>query len=117
MKKLFQLTNQYFESSCSRTPQYLAWHRTFKREFGNFLGEMGCADIRFSKPNHFDGSGFFSAPNGKIFYFSVSDLRWFKDKMLIRTAQNYSDFTGGPNQYATLSNEEDFRNQFKRIIQ
>jgi hypothetical protein len=116
MNKLLQLTAEPFESASYRTPQYLTWHRTLKREFKKFLESLKCTDIQISKPNHFDGSGFFRAPSGQIFYFSVSDLRWAKNNMLVRTAKGFSDYTGGHNQYASLAFPTVFESEFKRII-
>lgn len=115
MKKAINLTGQEFESSSGRTPQYLTWHRTFKREFTKFLQARGVTEIAIGKPNHFDMSGFFKAPNGQLWYFSIGDLRGFKENMLIRTAKHNRDFTGGMNQYATLRSEQEFTDQFDRI--
>lgn len=116
MKKAIGLTLQEFESSSGRTPEYLAWHRTFKREFTKFLEARGCTEIAIGKPNHFDMSGFFRNKNGQLWYFSISDLRGFKDKMLIRTAKHNRDFTGGMNQYASLHTVERFTDNFDRIM-
>ena len=116
MKKALTLTHQEFESSCNKTPQYLTWHRTFKREFTNFLFGNGAVDVKIGKPNHFDMSGFFTDRSGKIWYFAVSDLRWSKDTMLIRTAKSYTDYTGGVNRYIPLENIEKFKTFFNRIV-
>jgi hypothetical protein len=52
-------------------------------------------------------SGFFTAPSGQVYYFSCSDIRhWGYDKLLIRTAKNYTDYTGGSNQYVGISKED-----------
>lgn len=105
MKKTLSLITDEFESSSTRTPQYLEFHRTFKREFTKALSLVGCTNVDIGKPNHFDVSGFFTAPNGQIWYFSISDLRWSKDKMLIRTAKHYKDWTGGGNQYVKIDSD------------
>lgn len=96
-------TNKHFESSASQTPEYLAWHRLFKREFTKFLQERGMTDIEIGRPNHFDMSGFFRAGR-QLYYFSISDLRWSKDTMLIRTAAHNKDWSGGSNMFCPLSN-------------
>lgn len=116
MKKTIELTKQHFESSSYRTPQYLEWHRTFRRELTKVLRALGATEIDIRKPNHFDASGFFRAPRGQVFYFSVSDLRFFKTDMLIRTAKSFSDYTGGTNQYIKLDNEIDFIARLNQII-
>lgn len=117
MKKAIEATNQEFESSSSRTPEYLAWHRLFKREFTKLLESKGMTGIEFSKPNHFDMSGFFTDAKNQIWYFRVEDIRWSKDKMLIRTAQHYKDYTGGKNEYVPLDGtHEDFEAGFDYIL-
>ena len=117
MKKALKATQQEFESSTGKTPEYLAWHRLFKKEFTEFLTNfLGCTKVEISKPNHFDMSGFFQRPSGQIWYFRIGDIRWSKDKMLLRTAESFSDFTGGTNQYVSLKNEIDFTFQFRKLI-
>lgn len=117
MKKLISETKKDFESSSGRTPEYLAWHRLFKKELTKFLQEnFKIKEINISKPNHFDASGFFSLDNGNMYYFSLSDLRGFKDSLLIRTAQSFKDYTGGNNQYARLNNEDSFSMDMRKIV-
>jgi hypothetical protein len=117
MKKAIKATQAEFESSSSRTPEYLAWHRLFKREFTKFLEARGMTGIDIGKPNHFDMSGFFKdGAKDQIWYFSLSDLRGFKDNLLIRTAKHYKDWTGGMNQYAPLTTEAAFTEAFERIM-
>lgn len=109
MKKAIAETQKEFESASYRTPEYLAWHRLFKREFTKFLESRGMTGIEFSKPNHFDMSGFFKdGAKDQIWYFSVGDLRGFKDAMLIRTAKHYKDYTGGMNQYVSLLQDDTY---------
>ncbi len=93
--------NQEFVSSSSQTHQYLEFHKLFKKEFKKFLKPY-CKEILISKPNHFNINGFFKLNNDKIYYFSISDLRWSKDKILIRTAKDFKDYTGGGNNFINL---------------
>ena len=116
MTMALELTAGEFESSCEHTPEYLAWHRAFKREFTKFLQEHGCKNIKIGRPNHFDMSGFFTTSKGTIYYFSISDLRWSKGDMLIRTAEHYKDYTGGSNQSISLADAERFHDEFARVI-
>jgi len=116
MNKALAATAQYFESSSGQTPQYLAWYRLFRREFTKFLIAIGATQIQIGKPNHFDMSGFFTVGT-QAWYFSISDLRGSKDKMLIRTVKSYKDYTGGLNQYVRLDNgERAFSEAFSRIV-
>jgi len=105
MGKTKQLAEQTFESSSSRTPQYLAFHRTFKREFTNMM-QPYCDEILVHKPNHFDVSGFFKLKSGAIWYFSVGDMRWDKS-LLYRTAKDFKDYTGGSNNQVDLDRISD----------
>lgn len=112
---LKELRTTEFMSSTVKTPQYKSFHRRFKNRFKKYLESLGCTEVEVGKPNHFDISGFFTAPSGQIWYFSLSDLRWFKDKLLIRTAKHYKDWTGGHNQYTPLK-EHSFQEKLERII-
>lgn len=115
MNKAIRATQAHFESASNRTPEYLSWHRLFKREFTKFLVSRGATTIKIGKPNHFDMSGFFTLGN-KIWYFSISDLRWSKESMLLRTARSYTDYTGGMNQYVSMMVDGDnFIRQFNDL--
>lgn len=119
MKNAITATQQDFESSYSKTPEYLAWHKLFKKEFTALLTKFGCLGIEISKPNHFDMSGFFTRLTNGVaqpWYFSISDVRWSKSQMLIRTANHYKDYTGGHNQYVSLTDVEDFVDGLHRLI-
>jgi hypothetical protein len=115
MKRALIETQKDFESSCSKTPEYLAWHRLFKREFTKFLTECGGRDVQIGKPNHFDMSGFFTL-SGQMWWFRIEDLRWSKQNMLIRTVQSYQDYYGGFNKYVPLDRGDfSFRSFFGSI--
>ena len=65
------------------------------------LKTAGFENIKISN-GHYYFSGF-ATKNEKVIYFSISDVRHFpEDKVLIRTAKDYRDFTGGGNNYAQL---------------
>lgn len=109
MKKALAATQKNFESSSSKTPEYLAWHRLFKKEFKQWLTNFGAICIEIGKPNHFDISGFFEMGTTcgcSRWYFRIGDIRWSKDTMLIRTVKDYKDYTGGRNQYVSLKQGE-----------
>jgi len=116
MKKTFKLHWEKFMSSSQKTPQYKTYHRTFKREFTQALESMGCRDIKICPPNHFDVTGFFTAPGGQMWYFSVGDLRLDKERMLIRTAKHDKDWTGGGNQWVSMGNELEFLKGISKTI-
>ncbi len=104
MDKFIQQLNQEFESSSGPTPQWKSFYRlacsTFRKGLKSF-----ATDIKMTR-GHFDFHGFFTAKTGQMFYFSLGDVRWNRDnKLLIRTATNYFDFTGGGNQYVAINDD------------
>lgn len=115
MKNALTLTQKHYESSCGHTPEYLHWHKTFKKAFSTLLTSLGATNIAIGKPNHFDMSGFFTVGN-QSWWFRIEDLRWAKAKMLIRTASSYTDYVGGFNQYVRLDNVDNFTTDIKKVL-
>lgn len=112
----FSLLQTEFESSSERTPEYLQFHRLFKREFTKLLKqEFSISKIEIFKPNHFDAGGFFQLTNGNIYYFHIDDLRWDKT-FLIRTAESFQDYSGGSNDYCNTEDYESFLTELRRIV-
>ncbi|MCJ7770132.1 hypothetical protein MUP37_00995 [Candidatus Bathyarchaeota archaeon] len=58
--------------------------------------------------------GFFTLLDDQIYYFNVGDVRWFKNRMLIRTAKHYEDYDGGSNGYVHL--DKDFGAQLLKYL-
>ena len=76
--------------------------RKEKSRLTKIFKEKGCTDIEMNYGFYYF-SGFFTAPSGQIYYFSCSDVRHFSyNQLLIRTAKDYKDFTGGSNQYVGI---------------
>lgn len=113
----FTLLHMKYESASYRTKEYLIFHRVFKRQFKKLLeNTFDIKRTEFFKPNHFDAGGFFELQDGRIFYFSIGDLRWSKC-FLIRTAGSFKDYTGGTNQYCSIDDYDKFMSDLKRIVQ
>lgn len=111
MKKTIASLQQTFESSSMATPQWNRHYMTFRTELKALLKKIfNITKFEMSK-GHFYSSGFFQLPNGNIWYFSTSDVRWSdKNELLIRTAKDFKDYTGGSNQFARIDHlEEDLR--------
>jgi len=73
------------------------------------LKEADFTDIKFLN-GHYYFSGF-ATKNNKAIYFSISDVRHFPPTgggadLLIRTAKDYKDYTGGSNNYSSLEKQE-----------
>lgn len=101
MKQTLTLKHKDFPSSTGKTPEFIAFTKVFRKEFQKELQSIGATDIQFSI-GHFYISGFFMV-EGKAWYFSISDVRFFReDKLLYRTAESYKDYTGGCNRYVTI---------------
>lgn len=79
------------------------FHKERKR-ITKILLNKGCTDIKIEYGFYYF-SGFFTSPSGQVYYFSCSDVRHFPyTQLLIRTAKNYKDYTGGANQYCRVDN-------------
>ena len=92
--------------------------KVFSRLFKKFIKGSIPVDgelVEFSS-GHYDVSGFIQRGN-RFVYFSISDVRYFKNKwvtqILIRTAENEKDYTGRANGYTTL---ESFREGVSRLL-
>jgi hypothetical protein len=104
MRKVAQLISygeSHFDSGTVNSQQFHDFFDLFKRSFTRELKSIGATKIELSK-GHFYISGFFSV-NEQAYYFSIDDVRhcFYRDypKMLVRTAKDYKDYTGGSNNY------------------
>jgi hypothetical protein len=114
----FDLLQIEYESSSSKTPEYLVFCRVFKKQFTKLLkGNFEIHKIDYGKSQcHFGFSGFFQLVNGQIWYFSIGDLRWDKS-FLIRKADSFTDYTGKTNQFCeTKADLERFINDLNQIV-
>lgn len=96
----------HFGSGGYNTENFNTFFNDFKKSFTNQLRKLKATKIVFSK-GHFYLSGFFTV-NEQAYYFSLSDVRWGErygeHKLLVRTAKDYSDYTGGANRYVEIEN-------------
>lgn len=109
-----QFLNQEFVSSTTQTKEFRNFARSYKKALKQNLPD-GIKIAAFNT-NHFCISGFVT-DGEKYVYFSVSDVRFFPNEwyhhILIRTAKDTSDYTGGMNQYTTL---KDFGRKVQRLL-
>lgn len=103
-----------FGSGTRTTPAFDSFVRKTRNDFKKCLG--GIAEKIEVRKGHFYFSGFLTRKSdGQVFYFSISDVRYFPgDKMLVRTAKDYRDFTGGTNQYVAI--DENFESRLRSLI-
>jgi hypothetical protein len=116
MNKSLMLLKQEFESSSGLTPEFDNFSRVFMSEFRSFVKkDLGVSDVKLSR-GHFEVSGFFKMPSGQVWYISLGDVRWNKDKMMLRTAKGFNDYTGGMNQFVEVSNPARFKRDVEAIV-
>lgn len=92
--------------------------KKFARLFRKFVKKEipeGAELIEFNS-GHYILNGFVEK-DGKFVYFSISDVRHFKNewakRILVRTAEDEEDYTGGPNGYTDL---ESFGERVSKIL-
>ena len=109
MDKIKKWLKYEFESSCGLTPEFQSFYGNIRSHLKKELGN----DFDFSiRRGHFEFYGFAkNKQTEKWAYFSASDVRYFKDawhdNLLIRTALNDRDYTGGSNCYTTFPKLKD----------
>jgi len=76
---------------------WLAETRKYLKKLDKNLENLGCTKIEFGI-NYNYWSGFFTAPNGQIWYMCGGE-NTDACNYYYRTAAHYRDFTGGRNQF------------------
>jgi len=110
IKTIMKWEGNTFQSSTGLTEEFARFARDFKK----YLREVCSTDydiVNFSR-GHFYLSGFVKRRfNGKLAYFSISDVRHFPDSWidntLVRTAEHEKDYTGGSNNSCKIDELED----------
>lgn len=109
IKDLEKYVNYEFSSGCYTGDDY----KSFQTKYINYLRAI-CKNnhwrlVNVGK-NHYCFSAFIKSAENKCVYISISDVRYFSnewyDHILIRTAENETDYRGGFNNYTTLSDLE-----------
>ena len=109
IKDLEKYVNYEFSSGCYTGDDY----KSFQTKYINYLRSI-CKNnhwrlVNVGK-NHYCFSAFIKSAENKCVYISISDVRYFSnewyDHILIRTAENETDYRGGVNNYTTLSDLE-----------
>ena len=81
-----------------------------KAKISKVLKSLGCTDIQMSRQFYYY-YGFFTAPSGQMYYFSISDVRhgFNNSRLMYRTATSYKDYSGGSNQFINKDELENIR--------
>lgn len=86
------------------SPDYKTFETKYKNYIKKVAKEVNGELVKFN-PNHYEFSCFVKR-NDKYVYISICDVRYFKNQwynnILIRTAQNEKDYSGGRNNYCSL---------------
>ena len=109
-----EAANKEFESSPYKTPEFDKFVKSARRWFRAFVKRNGFENLDFHIM-HFEFSGFFTDKSGQVWYFSSGDVRFkIMKSMLIRTAKDYKDFTGGQNRF--IEYDDQFEDTLLRVI-
>ena len=105
--KLEQYLTTEFESSCYKTKQFNSFARTYKNSVKKQISPK--FEIVSTTNGHFFISYFVkNTENNNIAYISISDVRYFPNgwynNILVRTAKDLKDFSGGCNTYCNFDN-------------
>ncbi len=111
--------NHHFESSVGLTEDFAAFAKDFQKEIKKAT-EPQYKLVTYSR-GHFYISGFLkSKDTGKFIYFSISDVRAFSNEwynqILVRTAKDEKDYTGGINNFTSLENLLIACNKLARLV-
>ena len=98
-----------FSSGCYTGEDY----KSFQTKYINYLRSI-CKQNHWQLVNvgrnHYCFSAFIKSAENKCVYVSISDVRYFSNEwynhILIRTAEDETDYRGGFNNYTTLENLE-----------
>ena len=107
IKDLQKYINYEFSSGCYTGDDY----KSFQKKYINYLKAI-CKENHWQLvnvgKNHYCFSAFIKSSENRCVYISISDVRYFSnewyDHILIRTAKNEVDYSGGFNHYTTLDN-------------
>jgi len=94
-------------------PDFNSYANKLKTKIKEHIKNTGIELVSFEK-NYYYVSGFLKK-NNEFVYFSTSDYRniFKNDKILIRTAKNKKDFTGGRNNFTSIN---DFGNNINKLF-
>lgn len=103
-RKQIEQGENYFGSGSRNTPTFKSFATKFKNKLVKELKKVADVSDKKIDTGHFYISGFITV-NGQVIYVSISDVRHgFNPQLLVRTAKDYKDFTGGSNNYVNIDN-------------
>ena len=105
LEELKKYLNYEFSTGCYTGEDYKIFERKYINYIKSICKEYGWGFVRALK-GHYEFSAFIKNNKEQYIYISISDVRFFKNEwfghILIRTAKNEKDYTGGQNRYCGL---------------
>jgi hypothetical protein len=106
MIKIKQFINIEFESSPYATTQFMSFAQVYKKAVKSALGD-GFEIVTWQRGHFYISAMIRNKQTKNLVYISCSDVRFFPNEwyshILIRTAKHDKDWTGGVNNYTSLS--------------
>lgn len=104
IKTLQHLKRGIIDTGCYTSDDFKKFVRTFRSEFKKEVAKIGGENVEI-KGGHYYLYGFFTL-NNQPYYIGISDVRhWEITDILIRTAKDYKDYTGGRNHYIKIKKD------------
>lgn len=104
MNKLEDYTDYEFETSTTRTQEYMTFERKYKNHLKMILPED--YSLHSFSGNHFCFSCVIKSNTNEFIYFSIPDVRYYpnewKNNILIRQMEHEKDWLGKRNFYTNL---------------
>lgn len=105
LEELKKYLNYEFSTGCYAGEDYKTFQRKYINHIKSICKEYGWEFVKAYK-GHYEFSTYIKNNENKYIYISISDVRYFKNEwfghILIRTAKNEKDYTGGQNRYCGL---------------
>jgi hypothetical protein len=105
LSELKKYLDYEFSTGCYTGEDYKSFQNKYINYLRSICKENGWKFVSASR-NHYCFSAFIKNNDGNFIYLSISDVRFFQNEwfnhVLIRTAKNEKDYTGGSNKYYSL---------------
>lgn len=102
MNRLHKLAANVADAGGHKSASFKSFATKFRNDWKKELAKID-AELTTWTTGHYRVSGFFSTQDGQCWYFSISDVRYFRfGEMLYRRAKNERDYNGEVNQYVKI---------------
>ena len=105
LSELKKYLDYEFSTGCYTGEDYKSFQNKYINYLRSICKENGWIFVSASR-NHYCFSACIKNNDGNFIYLSISDVRFFQNEwfnhVLIRTAKNEKDYTGGSNKYYSL---------------